>query len=110
MRVTSDEQLIRDQQYAGARMVKKQNTWRRLQTRIRKKRFEFFKSFAAAAPRPLSILDVGGTQVFWEKMQFIRDDIHIVIYNVSSAEMAYPNLSSVAGDARDMKEFKDQQF
>src|SRR5215469_2729708 len=100
-------QVTRDQQAAGARAAKKQNAWRVLQTKIRKNRFEFFKSFIASSPRPLSVLDVGGTQEFWEKMEFIRDDINVVIYNRSSPEMAYPSLRSMAGDARNMHEFKD---
>ncbi|SRR5579875_2085059 len=103
-------QVTGNQKLADEKVVNKQNTWRALQTKIRKRRFEFFKSFIASFPRPLSILDVGGTPEFWEKMEFIRDDINVVIYNLSSFEIAHPSLRSVIGDARNIQEFKDQEF
>jgi len=84
--------------------------WRVLQTKIRQKRFDFVKSFISSLPLPLSVLDIGGTQEFWEKVKFIRDDVKVVVYNLSSAEMAYPSLISMAGDARNMQEFKDKEF
>lgn len=101
---------IADNTQRSEKRAKKENLWRTLQTRIRKRRFEFFLSFIAPLPRPLSILDVGGTQEFWEKMEFIRDDIKVVVYNLSAAEMAHASLTSMAGDARNMREFQDQQF
>jgi ubiquinone/menaquinone biosynthesis C-methylase UbiE len=94
----------------GPYVTKEQNFWRVLQTIMRKRRFEFFKSLISSLPLPLHILDVGGTQEFWEKMEFIKDDVKIVIYNLSSIEVSYPSLLSMAGDARDMREFKDKEF
>ncbi len=95
---------------ANSRVTNKPNIWRVLQTKIRQKRFDFFKSFISSLPRPLSILDVGGTQEFWEKMEFIRDDVQVVLYNLSSSETSYPSLISMAGDARNMRKFKDGEF
>lgn len=89
---------------------KEQNGWRALQTRIRKKRFLFFTTLISSLPRPLYVLDVGGTQEFWEKMEFVRDDVKIVVYNLARIEICYPSLTSMAGDARDMREFEDEQF
>lgn len=88
----------------------KQNRWRKLQTRIRKKRFTFFRELIASLPRPLAILDVGGTQEFWEKMEFIRDDVEVVLYNLFPIIATHPGLSSKQGDARDMHEFEDRGF
>ena len=82
-----------------------------LATRLRRERFSLFKSLVASVPRPLSILDVGGTQPFWEGMGFIGDDdVRITLLNLSKVEVDYPSFTSVAGDARDMSEFKDKQF
>jgi ubiquinone/menaquinone biosynthesis C-methylase UbiE len=103
-------QHIAGKSQRGPSVTKEQNWWRTLQTRIRKRRFEFFQSLIVSLPRPLHVLDVGGTQEFWEKMGFINDDVKVVIYNLSASEISYPSLVSMAGDARDMREFKDKEF
>ncbi len=90
--------------------MKEQNVWRVMQTKIRRKRFAFFKSLVSSLPRPLQILDVGGTQEFWEKMNFIRADVRIMVYNLTSFDIPHPNMTSMAGDARNMQEFKDGEF
>lgn len=77
---------------------------------FRRKRFAFFQSLIASQPRPLHILDVGGTQAFWELMGFIRDDIQITILNTELEEATFPNITNIVGDARNMREFKDQEF
>ena len=77
---------------------------------FRRKRFAFFKSLIASLPRPLHILDVGGTQIFWETMGFIQDDIHLTILNTEPVEATFPNVTNIVGDARDMRELKDKQF
>ncbi|SRR5579883_664898 len=87
-----------------------QSWWRRLQVRLRKKRFAFFVSLLSTLPRPLSILDVGGTPEFWQTMEFCDRDVTIIVYNLTRIETSYPGLVSMAGDARSMREFADQQF
>lgn len=82
-----------------------------LATRLRRERFGLFKSLVAYLPRPLSILDVGGTQPFWEAMGFTGDpDVQITLLNLSEVEVDYPNFKSIAGDARDMGAFGNNQF
>ena len=77
---------------------------------FRRKRFDFFKSLFTSLPRPLHILDVGGTQVFWEIMGFIPDAIHLTILNTEPVEATFPTVTTIVGDARDMREFNDKQF
>lgn len=79
-------------------------------TSFRRKRFAFFTSLIGTLPRPLHILDVGGTQVFWETMGFIQDDIHLTILNTEPVEATFPNVTTIVGDARDMRELRDKQF
>lgn len=80
-------------------------------TKLRRKRFLIFNSFVALLPRPLSILDVGGTQIFWERMNFTEEpDVKIVLLNLSKVEVTYKNFISVQGDARRMDAFTDQEF
>ncbi len=86
------------------------NYWRSLQTAIRKRRFAFFQRLLAPLPRPLRLLDVGGTQEFWEKMEFAEQDVEVLLYNLTKVETTHPNLQSMAGDAREMSVFGDGQF
>jgi len=80
-------------------------------TKLRRKRFLIFNSLVALLPRPLSILDVGGTQIFWERMNFTEEpDVKIVLLNLSKVEVYHKNFISVQGDARSMDAFTDQEF
>jgi len=82
-----------------------------LAIRVRLKRIAYFKQLISSLPRPLRILDVGGTEVFWERMGLCDDEsINVVILNVREAEAHHPNFKSVVGDARDMPQFKDAEF
>ncbi len=78
--------------------------------KMRKKRIALFASLISELPRPLNILDVGGEQGFWEIVGLIKEDAKIVLYNISPSEVLYPNLVSIVGDARDMREFGEKQF
>jgi len=82
-----------------------------LATKLRKRRFGLFKFLISDVPRPLSILDVGGTQMFWEMMGFTDEhDVEIVLLNLTKAEVTHPNFRSVVGDARMMGQFRDKEF
>lgn len=82
-----------------------------LATKFRKKRFSLFLSLIAKLQKPLKILDVGGTQVFWERMNFIEENgIEIVLFNLSKEEVKHKNLSSIIGDVRDMSIFGENEF
>ncbi len=79
-----------------------------LVTYLRKRRFAFFRALVGPLPRPIRILDVGGTQYFWEKMEFVEDDVTITLLNFDPKEVqvTYKSLSGVLGDARDMRQFR----
>jgi len=81
-----------------------------LAIRMRRKRIVLFVSLLSSLTRPLTILDVGGVQEFWQWVGLIRDDMKIVLYNVSPAESKHSTLISMVGDARNMREFKDKEF
>jgi Methyltransferase domain len=90
--------------------VEQRKMWRILQIHLRRKRFTFFKALIAPLARPLCILDVGGTQTFWEDMHFQDEGVKIIVYNLTKAEVSYPGIISMAGDACNMGDFYDQQF
>jgi 2-polyprenyl-3-methyl-5-hydroxy-6-metoxy-1,4-benzoquinol methylase len=79
--------------------------------RFRIKRFQIFADLLAPLPRPLRILDVGGTQVFWEQMGFVHEEnVEIVLLNLSKVDAKHANFASVVGDARDLKFYEDGFF
>jgi len=82
-----------------------------LALRLRLKRIALFKELISPLPKPLTILDVGGTEIFWERMGFVGDEnVQITLLNLSEIETHYPNFKSVAGDARNMHQFGDGEF
>jgi 2-polyprenyl-3-methyl-5-hydroxy-6-metoxy-1,4-benzoquinol methylase len=84
-----------------------------LATRLRRRRFRRFHDLVLGRDKkPLRILDVGGTLNFWSTMDYLDRgrDIELTLLNLSKAESPYPHVTTVAGDARDMKAFHDGQF
>jgi hypothetical protein len=51
-----------------------------------------------------------GTQGYWEHMGFTGDDLQLTLLNTEPIEVTLPQVTSVIGDARDMREFKDKEF
>src|SRR5437879_9564551 len=79
--------------------------------RMRFRRFQLFESLIATLPRPLRILDVGGTNLFWENRGWVnRDDIQIVTLNLQAEPNYFSNIESVIGDATDLSQFADASF
>lgn len=82
-----------------------------LSTQLRAKRFEFFKELAAPLPRPLSIIDVGGTPRFWELCGWTnRNDIHITLINIKASECKHSNIDIKIGDATSLADYSDKSF
>ncbi len=80
--------------------------------RLRRRRIESFVKLLEQDDRPLKILDIGGTQIFWEMMGFLSktEDIEIWILNLEVEQSKHKNLKMIVGDARDIAEFKDKEF
>ena len=82
-----------------------------LSRRLRNKRFAFFEQLIAPLVKPLRILDVGGTEDFWQALGFgDRDDMWVTLLNVTAAATSSPQFVSIAGDARDLSQFKRREF
>jgi hypothetical protein len=81
-----------------------------LSHRLRARRFAHFERATASLPRPLRILDVGGTTAYWQQRGWAdRDDIHITLVNLTPAPMEYYNVLPTVGDATEL-EFHDNAF
>jgi hypothetical protein len=82
-----------------------------LSNTLRTKRFHLFESLVASLPPPVRLLDVGGTNQFWEQRGWsARGDIEIVTLNLTAEEQLHKNIKPVAGDATDLGEFGEGSF
>ena len=78
-----------------------------LAARLRARRLAFFRHLLARVPRPLTILDVGGTADFWKRLKDANDGVRVVILNVRSEAIDDPRFDTLIGDARDLSSFAD---
>lgn len=62
-----------------------------LANRMRSRRFRIFESLVKSVPRPMRILDVGGTNAFWEQRGWAdRDDVQITLLNLAPRRSGTP--------------------
>jgi methyltransferase family protein len=79
--------------------------------RLRARRFELFERLVATMPRPLRIIDVGGTDDFWEQRGWAeRDDVQITLVNLDAPEQRFENIVPTVGDATDLVDHDDKSF
>lgn len=82
-----------------------------LATQMRRRRFQYFLSLLDIVPRPLTVLDVGGTQGFWERMGFVDEPgIQFTILNIEPQAVHHAQFNSVVGDATDLSLFAGASF
>ncbi|HJP59129.1 MAG TPA: class I SAM-dependent methyltransferase [Gemmatimonadaceae bacterium] len=82
-----------------------------LATSLRRRRFAFFLSLLGRLPRPITVLDVGGTQEFWVLMGLHElRNVRITLLNLQELEVSKPGFEAVQGDARDLSAFDDASF
>ncbi len=78
---------------------------------MRGRRFAFFRELIEPLPKPIQILDVGGTQDFWERENFTAPELaSITVVNLEAPASRHANITTMSGNACDMPEFKDGQF
>ena len=83
-----------------------------LGNKFRQKRFRFFREQINSIDKPIiKILDVGGTESYWENNGFGNlDSIHITLLNLEKETTSYKNIDSIAGDATNLIQYNDNQF
>jgi hypothetical protein len=82
-----------------------------LSNRMRRRRFERFRALLEGVPRPVWVLDVGGTPSFWDHMQLpAHDDVNVVVLNRHAAPGGTTEIESVAGDATNLSQYDDGAF
>jgi ubiquinone/menaquinone biosynthesis C-methylase UbiE len=81
-----------------------------LRYQLRQRRFAYFMEIYERLPKPVRVLDVGGTLEFWRTMDMVgRDDLSLTILNVFE-DKSLPNIQFLVGDARDLSQFEDKSF
>ena len=79
--------------------------------KFRNKRFIYFEKLISNIPRPIHILDVGGTEDFWVNRSYNKkEDIKITLLNLKTIITNYNNITSIIGDATDLSLFKENHF
>ena len=73
-----------------------------LATAFRRRRFRLFLALIETLKPPISILDVGGEQRFWEVMGMAQDErLRVALLNIELQPVNRPNFTSLIGDASD---------
>ncbi|MDM8007794.1 MAG: class I SAM-dependent methyltransferase [Phycisphaerae bacterium] len=79
--------------------------------RFRARRFNLFVECVREVPRPLRIIDIGGTNEFWEAHGWAgRNDVHIVLVNLHCEAHRHANVEPAKGNATDLSLFPDGSF
>jgi hypothetical protein len=81
-----------------------------LASSFRSKRLNLFKGFVAGLPKPVKILDIGGTPEFWKNAGLDAADVEITLLNLALVETDLPNVVSIVGNATDLSAFADKTF
>ena len=80
--------------------------------RFRLARQRLFRSLVEPMRRPIRILDVGGTEAFWQSVGMAgADDVEVITVNLDAQPpSSFPNIAHQQGDARDLSRFADRSF
>lgn len=77
----------------------------------RRKRFDLFRWLIADLPRPVRVLDVGGTQKFWEMMGCDDPDtVDVTLLNLVHQPVTKPNFTSRVGDGVRLDQIRDKEY
>lgn len=83
-----------------------------LANKFRRKRYKIFGEIIKDFPRPVKILDAGGTVNYWEQMGIAgNEEFEITIVNLEIPQnMLYNNIILAKGDVTDLSMFRDKSF
>lgn len=81
-----------------------------LASSFRNKRIELLKSWISPLPKPVRILDLGGTELFWKNSGLKAEDVEITLLNIESAVTYSSHIKCIQGDATHLRDFNDNQF
>lgn len=78
---------------------------------FRKKRSKIFAALIVDLPKPLNILDLGGTEDFWIKTGLSDiSGLNVTVANITQEKVTLPNFSAIKANACDLAEIRDGSF
>ena len=78
---------------------------------MRRKRFKIFEKLIYTLPKPIRIIDVGGTVNFWETCGLAGNpELRITLVNLKLEKNKYINIDSRAGNGTDLGEYSMEDF
>ncbi|HWP40401.1 MAG TPA: class I SAM-dependent methyltransferase [Tepidisphaeraceae bacterium] len=87
------------------------NNPRSLGNRLRNRRFALWERLVAHLPRPLRIIDLGGTVAYWEMRGWAgRREYQITLVNLHACQSRYDNIHPQVGDATNLFAYADRSF
>ncbi len=79
--------------------------------KLRRKRFQHFLEMLREISPPVRIVDLGGTESYWEQMgNSGLEDLHIVLVNRTGKETTKKNMVFMKGDACNLTSIANQSF
>jgi len=86
-----------------------------ISTYFRNRRFGFFRQFfdqvTEGGKKSIRILDIGGTESYWQNMGFqLNANSEIVLLNLYEATVTEPGFTSIKGDACDLSSIADKAY
>jgi len=79
--------------------------------RARRRRFAFFQQLLQTVPKPVRILDVGGTPEYWQEVGFVgTPGVEITLLNLKPLSILTEGLSAVVGDATHVPFVRERGF
>ena len=79
--------------------------------RLRTRRILMFEKLMRSFPPPIRVLDIGGTNLFWEQRGWTgRDDVQITLVNLVAEPKTHRNVDPQVGDATDLREYADASY
>jgi SAM-dependent methyltransferase len=83
-------------------------------TRLRRKRFELLRSLLDLSLPRVRVLDIGGSQAYWDQMLPETDELSgrltVTLCNIEDQAVSRAQFSSVIADARRLNRFSDDEF
>jgi hypothetical protein len=80
----------------------------RISGHYRRRRLRFLSDLVRGFPRPLTLLDVGGTEAYWRPLDLREGDVHVILLNRKHLAVENPRVfTSILGDARDLGAWSD---
>ncbi len=82
-----------------------------LSNRLRNRRFQRFAATVNSLCRPVNIIDIGGTNEFWEQRGWAgRPDVTITVVNLIHYKRLHKNIKHYQADATNLSQIGDREF